>query len=81
MTLRLEPYGTQQGDKITSTNFRVSKLFALGGARRVSFDMDLFNLFNSSAPTDIVWQSGPSFGAINEVLSPRIVRFGAKFSF
>ena len=81
VTLRLEPFGTQRGDMITSTNFRVSKLFALGGARRVSFDMDLFNLFNSSVPTNITWQSGPSFGAINEVLSPRIVRFGAKISF
>ena len=81
VTLRLEPFGTQQGDMITSTNFRVSKLLALGGGRRVSLDADLFNLFNSSVPTSIAWQSGPSFGAINEVLSPRIVRFGAKFSF
>ena len=81
VTLRLEPYGTQRGDVITSTNFRVSKLIALGGGRRVSFDVDLFNLFNSSVPTDISWQSGPSFGAINEVLSPRIVRVGGKVSF
>ena len=66
---------------ITSTNLRVSKLFAVGGGRRVSFDVDLFNLFNSSVPTNVTWQSGPIFGAITEVLSPRIVRFGGKFSF
>jgi len=80
VTLRLEPYGTQKGDMITSTNLRVSKDVRLGG-RRVAFDVDLFNLFNSGVPTDVTWQSGPSFGAINEVLSPRIVRFGGRFSF
>jgi hypothetical protein len=51
------------------------------GGRRVAFDVDLFNLFNSGVPTSMNWQSGPQFGAINEVLSPRIVRFGARFSF
>ena len=81
VTLRLEPFGAQRGGTITSTNLRVSKLFALGGARRFSLDVDLFNLLNSSVPTNIAWQSGPSFGAINEVLSPRIIRLGGKFSF
>jgi hypothetical protein len=51
------------------------------GGRRVAFDVDLFNLLNSGVPTSITWQSGPQFGAINEVLSPRIVRFGGRFSF
>lgn len=81
VTLRLEPYGTQKGDTIMSTNLRVSKNIGLGGGRRVSIDVDLFNVFNSGVPTSITWQSGPSFGAIDEVLSPRIVRLGGKFSF
>ncbi len=80
VTLRLEPYGSQRGDMISSTNLRVSKDVRLG-ARRVSFDVDLFNLFNSGVPTSMTWQSGPQFGAINEVLSPFIVRFGGRFSF
>lgn len=80
VTLRLEPYGSQRGDTIATTNLRVSKDFRLA-ARRVSFDVDLFNVFNSGVPTSITWQSGPQFGAINEVLSPRIVRFGGRFSF
>ena len=81
VTLRLEPYGSQTSDMISSTNLRVSKDVRLNGGRRVSFDVDLFNLFNSGVPTSIEWQSGPQFGAINEVLSPRIVRFGGRFSF
>jgi Carboxypeptidase regulatory-like domain len=81
VTLRLEPWGAQTGDTILSTNLRGSKVVRLGGAARMSFDVDVFNLFNSGVPTSIAWQAGPSFGAINEVLSPRIVRFGAKFDF
>ena len=80
VTLRLEPYGSQKSDPITSTNLRVSKDFRLG-RQRWSFDVDLFNLFNSGVPTSMTWQSGPQFGAINEVLSPRIVRIGGRFSF
>jgi hypothetical protein len=80
VTLRLEPYGSQKSDAIVSTNLRASKAFRMGGTR-LSLDVDLFNLFNSGAPTSITWQSGPSFGAIDEVLSPRIARFGVKFDF
>jgi hypothetical protein len=81
VTLRLEPYGSQTGDTILTTNLRGSKTFRLSASTRVSVDVDLFNLFNSGVPTSITWQSGPSFGAINEVLSPRIARFGVKFDF
>jgi hypothetical protein len=81
VTLRMEPYGSQYGGAIRSTNLRISKDLEMGRGRSVSFDVDLFNTFNSGVPTNIVWLSGPSFGAINEVLSPRIVRFGARFRF
>jgi hypothetical protein len=81
VTLRLEEYGSQTSDAIVSTNLRGSKMVRLGGSTRLSFEVDLFNLFNSGVPTSISWQSGPSFGAINEVLSPRIARFGLKFDF
>jgi hypothetical protein len=80
VTLRLEPFGSQQGDAISSTNLRVSKDFRMG-SRRISFDVDLFNLLNAGTATAITWQSGPTFGAITEVLSPRIVRVGGRFSF
>jgi hypothetical protein len=81
VTLRMEPWGAQSADAITSTNLRVSKDLPMGKGRSVSFDVDLFNALNSGVPTNISWLSGPSFGAINEVLSARIVRFGARFRF
>ena len=81
VTLRMEEFGAQSSPTITSTNLRISKELATGRGRRVSFDVDLFNALNSGVPTSISWLSGPSFGAINEVLSARIVRFGMRFSF
>ena len=81
VTLRMEPYGTQSSPTITSTNFRFSKDIHPGRGSRVAFDVDLFNAFNSGVPTNIGWLSGPSFGAISEVLSARIARFGVRFSF
>ncbi len=81
VTLRMEPYGSVTGDTIASTNLRVSKDLGLGRGRSVSFDVDLFNVFNSGVPTNIGWLSGPSYGAISEVLSARIVRFGARARF
>jgi hypothetical protein len=81
VTLRLNEYGSEHGDPITSTNLRVSKDFRFVGGRRIAFDVDLFNLFNSGVPTAMTWVSGPQFGAITEVLSARIVRVGGRFSF
>ncbi len=81
VTMRMGEYGSQTGDTIASTNLRISKDLAMGRGRSVSFDVDLFNALNSGVPTNISWLAGPSFGAINEVLSARIVRFGARFRF
>lgn len=81
VTLRMEEYGAQSTPAITSANLRISKDLAMGRGRRIAFDVDLFNALNSGVPTNIVWLSGPSYGAINEVLSARIVRFGMRVSF
>ncbi|MBI1875602.1 MAG: TonB-dependent receptor [Acidobacteria bacterium] len=81
LTLRLEPYGTRKGPAIAVTNLRLSKEFRLPRGQGVSFDVDLFNLFNSSVSTDIVWASGPTFGYVEEVLPARIVRIGGRYRF
>jgi hypothetical protein len=86
VTIRLEPYGTRKGPSIVMTNFRGSKEFRLGTSQRVAFDVDLFNAFNSSAGTSFVWASGPTFRWVtgsnrSEIVAPRIIRFGARYSF
>ena len=51
VTLRLEPFGAQQGPAITLLNLRASKIFSLGRGQRFEVNLDAFNLLNSSAPT------------------------------
>jgi hypothetical protein len=81
VTLRLEPYGSQRGAPITLVNLRTSKDFTLTRGRRIGFDVDLYNLLNTSAPTSMTFTSGPTFGYVTGVMAARIVRFGARFSF
>jgi hypothetical protein len=81
VTLRLEPFGAQKGPAIVVVNLRGSKQFSFAGVNRLKFDVDLFNLFNSSAPITANFQSGPTFGYATAVVPPRIVRMGVKYSF
>ncbi len=81
VTLRLEPYGTRKGAAINVVNLRVSKEFSLPGGQRLGFDVDLFNLLNSSAPTAATWVTGPTFGYTTTVTPARIVRIGGRYSF
>lgn len=81
VTLRLEPYGKEKSPAINLLNLRVGKNFSIGGERRFGVDMDVFNVLNSGVPTSVTFQSGPTFGFATEVLSPRVIRIGGKFSF
>jgi hypothetical protein len=81
VTLRLDPFGSQQGAATTVVNLRASKSFSLGNNHRVEFDADLFNLLNSSAPITLTLASGPTFDYATAVVPPRIARLGVKYSF
>jgi hypothetical protein len=90
VTPRLEPFGAQQGPAITILNMKGSRAFRLGGSRVVEFNVEVFNLLNSSAPTQIVFDSGQTFGwfgstsvsvADTGVLPARVARLGMRFSF
>jgi hypothetical protein len=79
--IRLEPWGTQRAPAMTNVNLRGSKDFRLGGNRTIGIDMDIFNVLNAATPSDVEWQSGPTFGYATQVLPARVIRFGGRFSF
>jgi Carboxypeptidase regulatory-like domain/TonB dependent receptor-like, beta-barrel len=92
VTLRLEPFGKQQGPAITLLNLRASKIFTLGGRHRFEINVDAFNLLNSSAPTTMTFASGPTFGwygsaagttnaAETGIVAARVGRIGLRYSF
>jgi hypothetical protein len=81
VTLQLEPLGTQRTPTMTTINLRLGREFSLPGGRLVGFDLDVYNLLNRATPSAVNWASGPTFGYVTQVLEPRIVRFGGRFSF
>lgn len=80
-TLRMEPFGAQSLSAQNIVNLRASKTISLGGARRLDFDVDVFNLLNAATPTAANFQSGPSFGYITGVIPARIARGSVRFRF
>jgi Carboxypeptidase regulatory-like domain/TonB dependent receptor-like, beta-barrel len=92
VTLRLEPFGEQQGPAITLLNLRASKIFTFAGRHRFEVNVDAFNLLNSSAPTTMTFASGPTFGwygsaagttnaAETGIVAARVGRIGIRYSF
>ena len=81
VTVKMEPKGAQKTDAIHVVNMRASKFFIFSGGRRVQFDLDLFNLFNASAPITANFQSGPTFAYATAVVPPRIARIGFRYTF
>jgi hypothetical protein len=79
VTLRMEPFGAQQGPTVPVTNLRFAKRFT---TNRYSFDVSfsVFNLINSSAAITTSYLSG-TFGRITDILPPRVARIGLKASF
>ena len=55
ITLRMDPFGEQQGPAITLLNLRATKIFSLGRGQRLEINLDAFNLLNSSAPTTMTF--------------------------
>jgi hypothetical protein len=75
--------GTYRHDFRHMMSLRAEKRFSLGGAKRVGFIVDLFNLFNSSRVTavDSLRYDLPQFLQPARIELPRILRIGLRFEF
>ncbi len=81
VNLRLEPFGSRRTPAQHVLNLRGAKSVKLGASRRVDFSVDLFNALNVNVPTTRTYVSGPSFGAITAIMSPRVLRLVTTFAF
>ena len=73
----VEPIDARRQDDITVLDLRVEKDFKLIG-RTFSPFMDLYNIGNSDAASNIAWASGSSFELPSTIIGPRIMRIGLK---
>jgi hypothetical protein len=68
-------------DNVWNLDLRLAKVVKLGPTA-VTFSAEAFNLFNSGTVLQRFRRvDSASFDRIDEILSPRIVRFGARFAF
>ncbi len=79
------PPSSMFGDRINQLDLRFSRLFRIGGGRRVSANVDLANLLNNNAAvTELFGYNLANVGAWrrpNELLQARFVKFGVNVDF
>jgi hypothetical protein len=76
-----EARGSRRRDALKVLDFRFEKRFRFGGRRELGVLVDVFNLFNGAAITDINQTTGNSFEVPLNVSSPRVVQFAIRWQF
>ena len=96
-TVRADPRGTYRADFLSLFSVRADKTFQLHRHARVSGFLEVHNLLNTNAAQSnigVLTQAFPSqaafdaakattsyFGRVQEIVAPRILKLGVKFSF
>ena len=82
-TVRTEliPPNTMFEPRLTQVDLRVSRLFRLGGARRVRGNLDIYNVFNTSNVLSMINTYGGAWRNAAQVLSARLLRVSAQLDF
>lgn len=80
VTLRLEPYGESRGPEQKYVDIRLGKDIALPRSRLL-LSLDVLNVLNTNVPEAINFASGPTYGQVTLIPTPRILRFGLQVDF
>jgi hypothetical protein len=67
--------------RLQQLDLRLSRSFRLSRGVRIQPQVDFFNVLNSNAVLGIFTRLGPSFNVPNNVLDPRMVKFGVNMTF
>jgi carboxypeptidase family protein/TonB-dependent receptor-like protein len=84
--MRVEPFGAKKLPVRNILNLRVDKDIKLSGGRKFSVAVDAFNALNANSAwaeqqATITDASGPTYGFINRIVTPRVLRFSAGYEF
>jgi hypothetical protein len=84
--LRILADGTQIDDNrfsdLWNADLRLAKSFKFGGRSNLTLSAEMFNVLNSGTELKRINDaSADTFGRLDEILAPRIVRFGARLGF
>jgi hypothetical protein len=74
--------GKERLPSVTSFDFRIGKEFAFQNRFRFNLDLDIFNLFNASTVLGRQYDLRVTTADnVLEIMNPRVLRLGARFSF
>jgi len=90
-TIPLIPYETVFDPRRTQLDLRLSKVFPLGGRKRLRADLDIYNVLNSSAvlfanqtyapPPSVSWKAPVGSSVVQGFVDGRLIQFGGRVSF
>ena len=80
-TIDLIPPSSLFEPRLQQVDLRCSRVFALGGTRRIRPSLDVYNLLNASNVINMNTTYGPSWKDAIQILSGRLLRIGAQFDF
>jgi hypothetical protein len=94
VTMYTQPFGTNRLPTFWNLNMRLEKILRIGDTGRIYLMVDAFNVFNQNILNrqrtvnpgtiylhDGTFSANSRSGEPNEVLNPRIFRFGVRFQF
>ena len=79
--VRLSRRGDERLDDVAMVDLRVSRSFALGGTRKFTPQLEIFNLGNASTVVRNTPAAGTLYLAPAEILAPRVVKVGFALTF
>jgi hypothetical protein len=77
----LENLDQNRADNVTIIDFRVDKIFNLGGSYKLTGMFDISNILNSNPENNFIVTTGGAFGNIIEWLPGRTFKVGLRFTF
>ena len=82
-TIRVQPVDANRYPSVAILDFRVDKSVDFGKFGKVTPMLDVFNIMNSSVPTNVRTTNTATapFQEVTTILNPRVIRFGVRFSF
>jgi hypothetical protein len=80
VTVNLVEPGTMYGDTLHQVDWRLSKAFAFS-ARRLSLNLDLYNVFNASTTIRYNNTFGPQWQWAQLIVGGRLIKVSGQFDF
>jgi hypothetical protein len=77
----MEPFGSQRGPVMSFMNVRIGRTLRLPNAMQMVLSLDAINALNQNTAQITTYASGPTFGYITQIPTPRVLQFGVDFSF